>query len=115
MRGSKVMVLGMAYKKDVADPRESPAFEVIDLLLGQGVDVCYHDPHVPIAPGMRSWPDLPPMESRELDEATLSSMDAVVVITAHEAIDWEMVERCAPLIIDTRGVYREDRSNVVRA
>ena len=54
-----MLILGLAYKKDIDDPRESPAFEIIHLLLHLGAEVAYHDPHIPVAPRMRSWPSLP--------------------------------------------------------
>ncbi len=72
-RGSRILVLGIAYKKDIDDPRESPAFEIIEGLLQLGAEVTYHDPHVPKAPRMRSWPDLPPMTSEPLTEDVLKS------------------------------------------
>jgi UDP-N-acetyl-D-glucosamine dehydrogenase len=115
MRGSRVLVLGIAYKKDIDDPRESPAFEIIEGLLRLGAEVCYHDPHVARAPRMRSWPGLPAMSSRPLDEALLQGQDAVLIITDHKAVDYELVVRHAPLVVDTRGVYREPRANVVKA
>jgi UDP-N-acetyl-D-glucosamine dehydrogenase len=115
MKGAKILVLGLAYKKDIDDPRESPAFEVIHALLRLGAVVSYHDPHVPRAPRMRSWPDLPPMESQPLDAATLAAADAVIVVTDHSAVDYELVARHAALVVDTRGVYRAPRENVVKA
>jgi UDP-N-acetyl-D-glucosamine dehydrogenase len=115
LKGSNVLVLGLAYKKDIDDPRESPAFEIIELLLHLGANVTYHDPHVPKAPSMRSWPDLPPMSSVPLDQATLASTDAVLLVTDHSIVDYELVARHAKLIVDTRGVYRDVRPNVVKA
>ncbi len=115
MKGSRVLVLGLAYKKDIDDPRESPAFEVIDILRHLGASICYHDPHVPRAPQMRSWPDLPAMVSEPLTPALLEAQDAVVIVTDHSAVDYELVARHASLIIDTRGVYRSPRANVVKA
>jgi UDP-N-acetyl-D-glucosamine dehydrogenase len=115
VKNSNVLVLGLAYKKDIDDPRESPAFEIIELLLRLGARVSYHDPHIPEAPRMRSWPDLPPMRSEELDEATLKSKDAVIIITDHTGLDYDLVVRTAPLVVDTRGIYREPMPNVVRA
>lgn len=115
VKGSKIMVLGLAYKKDIDDPRESPAFEVIEHLLHLGAKVSYHDPHVPRAPKMRSWPHLPAMESLPLNADTLAGHDAVMVITDHSIVDYKMVEKHAQLIIDTRGVYREPRPTVVKA
>lgn len=115
VRGSKILILGLAYKKDIDDPRESPAFEIIELLLKLGASLSYHDPHIPVAPRMRTWPNLPPMASRPLDRETLASQDAVLIVTDHSAVDYAAVERAASLIVDTRGVYREPRPNVVKA
>ena len=115
VKGAKVLLLGLAYKKDVADPRESPAFEILDLLLGLGAEVSYHDPYIPVAPAMRSWPDLPPQQSVELTDETLGGVDAAIVITDHGNIDYRRIAESVRLILDTRGVLREARDNVVRA
>jgi UDP-N-acetyl-D-glucosamine dehydrogenase len=115
VKGSRVLVLGLAYKKDIDDPRESPAFEVIDKLHRLGARVGYHDPHVPRAPRMRTWPDLPPMASEALTAELIAAQDAVVVVTDHTAVDYALVAEHAPLIVDTRGVYRAPRPNVVKA
>jgi UDP-N-acetyl-D-glucosamine dehydrogenase len=115
VRGSRVLLLGLAYKKDVDDPRESPAFEILRELLALGARVAYHDPFIPEAPRMRSWPDLPPMKSRPLTPGGLARRDAVIVVTDHSSVDYALVARHAPLVVDTRGVYREMLPNVVRA
>jgi UDP-N-acetyl-D-glucosamine dehydrogenase len=115
LKGAKVLVLGIAYKKDIDDPRESPSFELIDLLLRRGAIVTYHDPHIPRAPRMRSWPELPPMESVPLTPETVAAADAVLIATDHSVIDYEMLASKAALIVDTRGVYRAPRPNVVKA
>jgi UDP-N-acetyl-D-glucosamine dehydrogenase len=115
IRGSRVLVLGIAYKKDIDDPRESPAFEILEGLIRLGAEVTYHDPHVPRAPRMRSWPNLPPLTSVALEPATLAAQDAVIVVTDHRAVDYDMVAKHAPLVVDTRGIYREPLSNVVKA
>ena len=114
-KGSRVLVLGLAYKKDIDDPRESPAFEVIELLHRLGAEISYHDPHVPRMPQMRGWPNLPALSSEPLTEENVRSKDVVVVVTDHTAVDYDLVLRCAALIVDTRGVYREARSHVVKA
>ena len=74
-----------------------------------------YDPQIPQAPTMRSWPDLPPMRSVQLDPETIRSQDAIVIVTDQSAVDYEMLAAQAPLIIDTRGIYRAPRPNVVKA
>jgi len=115
VKGAKVLVLGLAYKKDIDDPRESPAFEVIHELLKLGADVSYHDPYVPVAPKMRSWPTLPTMTSRPLTPEVLRSADVVLLITDHSIVDYDLVLKHAPLIVDTRGIYRVPVPHVVKA
>ncbi|MEM7626630.1 MAG: nucleotide sugar dehydrogenase [Planctomycetota bacterium] len=106
VRGAKVLVLGLAYKPDIDDVRESPSFELIHQLRGLGAEVSYHDPHVPATHTMRHYPDLPLMRSVELDEAVLAGADLVVVATHHTAYDWPWIARHATLIVDTRGALR---------
>jgi len=115
VKGSRVLVLGLAYKKDIDDPRESPAFEIIHHLHGLGAVVSYHDPHIPRAPRMRSWPELPPMESVPLTPEALRAADAVLLVTDHSGVDYGLVASSSALIIDTRGVYRRPLPNVVKA
>jgi UDP-N-acetyl-D-glucosamine dehydrogenase len=102
VRGSKICLAGVAYKKDVDDPRESPSFELMELLLNRGADLTYSDPHVPQLPSMRHF-DLPAMESHELTPAYLSSLDAVLIATDHTAFDYDLMVKHAPLVIDTRN------------
>ena len=115
VRGQKILVLGLAYKPNVSDPRESPAFEVLSRLHTLGAEISYHDPHIAEAPAMRTWPDLPTLRSVELTAETLAEQTAVVIVTHHDAIDFSAVARHAQLIVDTRGVFRDRRDNVVRA
>ena len=115
VKGAKVLVLGLAYKKDIDDPRESPAFEVIHQLLKLGADVSYHDPYVPVAPKMRSWPNLPAMTSRPLTPEVLRSADVALLITDHSIVDYDLVLNNAPLVVDTRGIYRIPVPHVVKA
>ena len=105
VRGSKVLLLGMAYKKDVDDPRESPGFELMELLLHKGAEVEYNDPHIPTLPAMRRYPELR-MSSRELTEDYLASRDCVLIVTDHSVYDWDWIARHAPLIVDTRNATR---------
>jgi UDP-N-acetyl-D-glucosamine dehydrogenase len=115
LKGSQVIVLGLAYKKDIGDSRESPAFELIEQLLEREAVVSYHDPYVPRMPRLRSWPDLPPLESIPLTAETLAASDVVLLVTDHSCVDYELVLRHAPLVVDTRGVYRGESSKVVKA
>jgi UDP-N-acetyl-D-glucosamine dehydrogenase len=116
LAGSRVLLLGLAYKANVADPRESPAFELLDRLLQAGATVTYHDPWIPEAPKMRTWAELPPLRSRPLTAENLGAEDAVVIVTDHEGVDWTFVLEHARLIVDTRGVYRRNpATHVVRA
>ena len=103
IRGSKICLLGMAYKKNVDDPRESPSFILLEMLLERGADVTYHDPHIPSLPTMRKH-DLPAMQSVELTEEFLQAQDCVLIATDHSAVDYEFLVRHSPLIVDTRNV-----------
>ena len=102
IRGSKICMLGVAYKKDVDDPRESPSFDLLELLLELGAELTYSDPHVPILPSMRHY-DLPAMESQALTPEFLASQDAVIIATDHTDFDYDLIVASAPLTIDTRN------------
>lgn len=111
--GSKVLVLGIAYKKNVDDMRESPAVEVMEILREAGVEVDYSDPHVPVFPKMRQHSfDL---ASVTLSPEKLASYDAVVLTTDHAKFDYEMIKQNAEIIVDSRGVYRTPADNIVKA
>jgi UDP-N-acetyl-D-glucosamine dehydrogenase len=117
VRGSKVLILGVAYKKDVDDPRESPSFELMEMLLAAGAELCYNDPHIPRLPSMRHY-HLPPMESVTLTPDLLAGLDCVVIATNHSAYDYDFIERHAPLVIDTRNATRnvvEHRERIHKA
>ena len=106
LKGSKVCLLGVAYKKDVDDPRESPSFVLMELLLAGGADLSYHDPHIPTLPKMRHH-EVPPLQSQELTAEYLASRDCVLIATDHSACDYEFIVRHAPLVVDTRNATRE--------
>jgi UDP-N-acetyl-D-glucosamine dehydrogenase len=117
VKGSKVLLLGMAYKKDVDDPRESPGFELLELLLHKGAIVQYNDPHIPRLPSMRHYPDLR-MSSQELTPELLRDQDCVLIVTDHTAYDWDWIVRHAPLVVDTRNATKnvaEGRERIRRA
>jgi UDP-N-acetyl-D-glucosamine dehydrogenase len=110
VKGSKISLLGMAYKKNVDDSRESPGFELMDLLLNKGAVVSYNDPHIPVLPSMRHYPHLR-MASKELTADYLRSQDCVVIVTDHSAYDWAWVVEHSSLVVDTRNATRNVREN----
>jgi UDP-N-acetyl-D-glucosamine dehydrogenase len=102
VRGARILVLGMAYKPNVDDTRESPAITLIEALESLGAEVAYSDPHVPVPPRMRQH-DLSHLRSVRLDAKTLESFDAVVVATNHAAFDYDLIAAHARLVVDTRN------------
>lgn len=117
VKGSRVLILGVAYKRDVDDIRESPALPLIERLRDLGARVSYHDPHIPVFPPLREHPDLR-MKSVKLTPAALRRQDVVVIVTDHSAYDWAWVLRHSPLVVDTRGATRSIKDTggkVIRA
>ena len=103
LKGAKVMILGLAYKKNVDDPRESPSFELWELLKERGAVVSFHDPFVPIAPHMRHHPEVAGTPSVALNAQTLGAVDAVLISTNHDGIDYTALVKQSALVIDTRN------------
>jgi len=114
INGAKILVLGIAYKKDVDDQRESPALKIISLFMKRGARVSYHDPYVPHSFGHREYPDLN-LKSVPLTARRLRQSDAVVIATDHSIIDYDWVARNSPLVIDTRNAIKKKRKNVIKA
>lgn len=106
IKGSKIALLGMAYKKDVDDPRESPSFELMKLLLARGANLTYNDPHVPELPKMRHYPDLPAMKSQPLTPEYLAAQDCVLIATDHTAYDANFIVQHSRFVLDTRNVTK---------
>jgi len=102
---SKVCMLGVAYKKDVDDPRESPAFEILDLLRKKGVGVSYNDPYIPQLPKMRNR-DVPDLKSTELTADFLADQDAVLIVTNHSDYDYQFIVEHSQLVVDTRNATK---------
>ena len=100
---SKVLVLGLAYKKNVPDIRESPSLKLLELIRERGAEVAYHDPFVPEIPRTREYMDLKGMRSVSWDEATIRGFDAVVIATDHDATDYAALARWSDLVLDTRN------------
>jgi len=113
LKGSKVLVLGIAYKKNVDDMRESPSVEVMELIQAKGAEVAYSDPHVPKFPKMREHSFN--LTSVELTSDNLNSYDAVVLATDHDRFDYDAIYEHAKLIIDSRGKYRHVNGKVIKA
>lgn len=113
IKGSKVLVLGIAYKKNVDDMRESPSVELMELLREKGAVIAYSDPHVPIFPKMREHSfDL---SSVGLTPESIASYDCVLLATNHNVFDYDQIKQHAKLIVDTRGVYLQPADNIVKA
>jgi UDP-N-acetyl-D-glucosamine dehydrogenase len=113
IKGSRVLVLGIAYKKNVDDTRESPAVEIMHLLEQRGAVVAYSDPFVPRFPKMREYHfDL---ASAALTAEAIKTFDCLLLATDHDGFDYELIGRNAALLVDTRGRYRKPQANVVKA
>jgi UDP-N-acetyl-D-glucosamine dehydrogenase len=114
VKGAKVLVLGVAYKKDIDDSRESPSLKIISLFQGKGARVTYNDPYIPHAAGFREHPDID-LKSLPLTAARLKKMDAVIIATDHSSYDYDWIVKHAPLVVDTRNAIKRHRKNVVKA
>jgi len=113
LKGSQVLVLGIAYKRDVDDMRESPSVEIMELLRSKDAVIAYSDPHIAVFPKMREHSfDL---KSVPLTAASIAGFDCVLIATDHKAFDYKTIQRHAKLIVDARGVYTERAENVVGA
>ncbi len=106
LRGSRICVLGAAYKKDVDDPRESPSFDLMNRLIKKGAVVTYNDPHIPVLPATRHWPNLTRMESQELTPDYLASQDCLLIATDHSSYDYAHILEHSQLVVDTRNAMR---------
>ncbi len=105
IKGSRICLLGLAYKKDVDDPRESPSFVLMEMLLARGAIVSYNDPHVPRIPQMRHH-RVPDLVSQELTPKMLASQDCVLIATDHSAYDYDFIVEHAPMVLDTRNATK---------
>lgn len=112
LSASRILLLGVAYKKNVDDVRESPAFTIWELLEARGAEVAFHDPHVAEIPPTREHGALTGRRSLPLAGPTLEAFDAVLVVTDHDAIDWDLVARRARLVVDSRDRLRPATNRV---
>jgi UDP-N-acetyl-D-glucosamine dehydrogenase len=102
--GATVLVMGLAYKRNVEDTRESPALKLIRLIEARGARALYHDPLVPVLPATREHPELAGRRSEALEPETLRAVDAVLIATDHDGVDYGLVAEHARLVVDTRNV-----------
>ncbi|MBM3310932.1 MAG: nucleotide sugar dehydrogenase [Candidatus Aminicenantes bacterium] len=115
IRKAKILVLGVAYKKDIDDQRESPSLKIISLLQAKGIKVSYNDPYVPESSGHREYPGLA-LKSVPLTARRLRSSDAVIIATDHSAYDYRWIVKNSRLVVDTRNAVKRKRArNVVKA
>jgi UDP-N-acetyl-D-glucosamine dehydrogenase len=113
LKGANILVLGIAYKKNVDDMRESPAVKLMELLTHKGAKVQYSDPHVPVFPEIRKYSfDL---SSVNLTSKNIIEYDLLLLVTNHDNFDYSMIQKHAKVIVDTRGVYSEYYNNVIKA
>lgn len=113
INGSKILILGIAYKKNIDDLRESPALEIIKLLKGMGGEVEYSDPHVPFFNESNDSNNI--FTSIELSEEKIKAYDVLVITTDHDKFDYSMIKSASRLIVDTRGVYDERNDKIIKA
>ncbi len=113
VKGSRVLVLGIAYKKNVDDMRESPSVELMEILRDKGAEVAYSDPARAGLPAHARALLRP--EERAADAAAIASYDLLLLATNHDAFDYDLIREHARLIVDTRGVYLDPLPNVVKA
>ncbi len=116
IKGSKILVLGAAYKKDIDDPRESPSFKLMEIMLDKGAEVDYNDPLIPELPSMRMY-DIK-RKSVDLTAENLAKYDCVLISTDHSAYDWDFIVKHAQLVVDTRNATKnvlEHRDKIVKA
>lgn len=114
VKGSRILICGIAYKKNVDDMRESPSLTLMSLLNLKGAQLAYSDPHVPVFPKLHGH-EYYELDSVELTAENLEQFDCVVIATAHKAFDYDLIKQHSKLVIDSRGVYRQQSNNIVRA
>lgn len=110
LKGARILMLGVAYKKNVDDLRESPALHIMEALEKLGAKVSYHDPHIPRITPTREYPELTGRRSVTLTAKAVSAADAVVIVTDHDAVDYQVVASKAQLVIDTRDAMAKRRA-----
>src|SRR5690348_8732441 len=118
VKGTRILLLGIAYKKNVDDIRESPAFKLMELIEARGASVAYHDPYVPEIPMSREHKEFAGRRSVALTPAALRDCDAALICTDHDEVDYHLVAECCPLLVDTRNACANAgivAANIVKA
>lgn len=119
LSGANILVIGISYKKNIDDMRESPSLALMELLLTRGANFDYHDPFVPVVPQTRDHANLAGLKSKKLSADMIGGYDAILISTDHDKIDWKMLVESATLAIDTRNVlkdwHEEYSDKIVRA
>ena len=113
LNGARILIAGIAYKRDIDDMRESPALDVMGLLHRQGARLCYADPYVP-ALAARSWLGGYDLASVPLDRTTLADVDCVAILTDHRAFDYDTIVAAAPIVVDTRNAIKQVHPHVFK-
>ena len=117
VNGSKILILGVAYKRDIDDMRESPALSIIDFLRANGADVVYHDPFVPEVTFDHAYTigDGEPLYNQELTDDLITSSDCVVICTEHSDVDYDRVCGLAKVVVDTRNALSKNTRDCAKA
>jgi UDP-N-acetyl-D-glucosamine dehydrogenase len=119
LSGANILVIGISYKKNIDDMRESPSLALMEILQARGAIFDYHDPFVPVVPKTREHANLAGLKSKDLTADMISGYDAILISTDHDKIDWKMLVESATLVIDTRNVLKESHEEygdkIVRA
>ncbi len=112
IKEAEILILGVAYKKDVDDTRESPALKIIKILQEKGAQLSYHDPYVPVIQGLRQYSDLY-MQSIPLNEESIKTKDCLIIVTDHSCLDYNWIYDRSDLIVDTRNVLSNCQSEKI--
>jgi UDP-N-acetyl-D-glucosamine dehydrogenase len=114
-KNKNFLILGIAYKKNVSDQRETPAFPLMKELNEYGANIEFYDPHIPQILKNRAYPEFTGLKSIVLTEEELTKFDAAIVVTDHDNIDYSLIENKIGVIIDTRNIYENSKNNIIKA
>jgi UDP-N-acetyl-D-glucosamine dehydrogenase len=115
IRGSRILLVGLAYKPNVDDERESPTWQIMELLRARGAEIAYYDPHIPVVCPIRQHPQFEGMRSVNWDAETLRGFSVIVICTAHDGVDYDLLLQHGQLIVDTRNALTTKKVKVWKA